>query len=126
MSIELNHTIVWCTDKVKSSGFIAQVLGLPTPRVFMHFLMVDLANHVSLDYYESTEHLAVQHFAFLVGEVEFDATHQRLIQQHIDIWADPARSLKNQINHHFGGRGLYFVDPDGHLFEIITRPYPKT
>lgn len=22
-----------------------------------------------------------------------------------------------------GGRGVYFADPDGHLMEIITRPY---
>jgi catechol 2,3-dioxygenase-like lactoylglutathione lyase family enzyme len=27
------------------------------------------------------------------------------------------------INHQDGGHGLYFEDPDGHLLEIITRPY---
>jgi catechol 2,3-dioxygenase-like lactoylglutathione lyase family enzyme len=27
------------------------------------------------------------------------------------------------LNHRDGGRGLYFEDPDGHLLEIITRPY---
>jgi hypothetical protein len=24
---------------------------------------------------------------------------------------------------HFGGRGVYFEDPSGHMLEIITRPY---
>jgi hypothetical protein len=28
-----------------------------------------------------------------------------------------------EINHHHGGRGLYFLDPVGHGMEIITRPY---
>jgi hypothetical protein len=28
-----------------------------------------------------------------------------------------------EINHHHGGRGLYFLDPAGHGMEIITRPY---
>jgi len=28
-----------------------------------------------------------------------------------------------EINHHDGGRGVYFEDPNGHLLEIITRPY---
>ena len=28
-----------------------------------------------------------------------------------------------EVNHRDGGRGLYFEDPDGHLLEIITRPY---
>ncbi len=30
---------------------------------------------------------------------------------------------RGRINHNDGGRGLYFEDPDGHLLEIITRPY---
>ena len=32
--------------------------------------------------------------------------------------ADPARSRPGEINHHFGGRGIYFRDPDDHLMEI--------
>lgn len=28
-----------------------------------------------------------------------------------------------EINRHDGGRGIDFPDPDGHLLEIITRPY---
>jgi catechol 2,3-dioxygenase-like lactoylglutathione lyase family enzyme len=28
-----------------------------------------------------------------------------------------------EINHHYGGRGFYFRDPDGHLLELITAPY---
>ena len=37
--------------------------------------------------------------------------------------ADPARTKEGEINHHDGGRGAYFEDPNGHLLEIITRPY---
>ena len=29
----------------------------------------------------------------------------------------------DEINHHDGGRGVYFQDPAGHYLEIITRPY---
>jgi hypothetical protein len=28
-----------------------------------------------------------------------------------------------EINHLYGGRGVYFDDPDGHLMEAITKPY---
>jgi hypothetical protein len=41
----------------------------------------------------------------------------------LDHWADPARTRVGEINTHFGGRGVYFQDPSGHLLEIITRPY---
>ncbi len=123
MSAQLNHTIVWCRDQQKSAGFLAQVLGLPAPRQFMHFLVVDLANGVSLDYYQSEEHVGLQQYAFFVSETEFDAVFSRIRARGLDVWADPARTLLGQINHHFGGRGVYFQDPDGHLLEIITRPY---
>jgi hypothetical protein len=36
---------------------------------------------------------------------------------------DPARKQEGQINHHDGGRGVYFEDLNGHLLEVITRPY---
>jgi hypothetical protein len=31
--------------------------------------------------------------------------------------------VKGQINRHDGGRGVYWEDPNGHVLEIITRPY---
>jgi catechol 2,3-dioxygenase-like lactoylglutathione lyase family enzyme len=123
MSITLNHTIVWCRDQARSAGFLTDVLGLPEPRRFMHFLIVDLANGVSLDYYENAEHLALQHYAFLVSEAEFDTIFARITARGLSYWADPARQQPGEINHHFDGRGVYFADPDGHLLEIITKPY---
>lgn len=123
MSAQLNHTIVWCRDQVESAGFVAGMLGLPAPRRFMHFLVVDLSNAVSLDYFQTTEHVALQHLAFLVSESEFDEVFGRIRAKGLEFWADPARTKPGEINHHDGGRGVYFRDPDGHLLEVITRPY---
>ena len=120
---ELNHTIVWCSDKHRSSQFLAEVLGLPAPRTFFHFQVVDLANGVSLDFYQKEGAVAQQHYAFLVSDAEFDAGFGRVKAQGLDYWADPARTMPGEINTHFGGRGVYFPDPDGHLLELITRPY---
>lgn len=90
----------------------------------MHFLVVDLANEVSVDYYEEkVEPIALQHLAFLVDEEEFDPALERVRKLRKEIWADPAKREPGRINRHFGGRGVYFDDPDGHLFEIITKPY---
>ena len=123
MGVQLNHTIIWCRDQAKSANFLTQVLGLPEPRRFMHFLVVDMANGVSMDYYETTNPVAKQHYAFLVAEAEFDPILARIRERVSEIWADPARTQSGKINHHFGGRGVYFEDPDGHLLEIITKPY---
>ena len=124
MAAKLNHTIVWCHDQQKSATFLAEILGLPPPRGFMGFLVVDLANEVSVDYLPAeSEPIALQHLAFLVGEDEFDGALARARARTAEIWADPAKQQPGRINRHFGGRGFYFDDPNGHLFEIITTPY---
>ena len=120
---ELNHTIVWCSDKRRSADFLTGILGQEPARPFLHFLVVDLANGVSLDYFQKDGEVSSQHYAFLVSDAEFDAAFARIEEQGIDYWADPARTRPGEINHHFGGRGVYFADPDNHLMELITKPY---
>ena len=120
---ELNHTIVWCSDKEASSRFLTDILDLLPARTFFHFLVVDMANGVSLDFYQKEEGVSPQHYAFLVSEKEFDAAFGRIKERGLDYWADPARSKSREINTHFGGRGVYFADPDNHLLELITKPY---
>ena len=123
MAAELNHTIVWCSDKMVSSAFLARMLGLPEPHPFLHFMVVDLDNKVLLDFMEKDGAVSPQHYAFLVGEDEFDAILGRIRAEGVAHWADPARTQPGEINRHFGGRGVYFADPDGHLLEALTHPY---
>ncbi len=123
MSVQLNHTIVSCRDQQRSAAFLTGTLGLPAATRFGHFLVVETDNGVSLDYAETTEAITPQHYAFLVGEEEFDAVFGRIEGQGLPYWADPGQTQPGEINHRDGGRGLYFEDPDGHLLEIITRPY---
>ena len=123
MNVQLNHTIVWCRDQAKSTEFLTRILGLPPARRFMHFLVIELSNQVSIDYFETTDPVALQHLAFLVSEPDFDVVLGRLRENVPQIWADPARTQPGEINHFGGGRGVYFQDPDGHLFEVLTRSY---
>jgi catechol 2,3-dioxygenase-like lactoylglutathione lyase family enzyme len=123
MSVRLNHTIVWCRDKRRSATFLAEVLGRPTPTRFGPFLVVELDNGVSLDFYEIDGEIAPQHYAFLIGEDDFDDIFGRVRERGLDHWADPGRSRPGEINRNDGGRGVYFEDPDGHFLEILTRPY---
>lgn len=123
MSAQLNHTIIWCHDNKRSSTFLAKILGRPAPSRFGHFMVVELDNDVSLDFMEKTGDVALQHYAFLIGEDDFDAVFSRIREQGLTYWADPGRTRPDEINHNDGGRGCYFEDPNGHLLEVITRPY---
>jgi catechol 2,3-dioxygenase-like lactoylglutathione lyase family enzyme len=123
MSVQLNHTIVSCRDQQRSAAFLSEILGLPAATRFGHFLVVQADNNVSLDFSETSGEISAQHYAFLVGEEEFDASFGRVKERGVTFWADPGQTRRGEINTRDGGRGLYFEDPDGHLLEILTRPY---
>jgi len=123
MTAQLNHTIVWCKDKHASSAFMAEMLGLPDPVPFAHFMVIPLENGVSMDFMEKQGAIAHQHYAFLVDDAKFDAGMARITAKGLPYWADPARTQPGEINRHWGGRGVYFEDPDGHVLELITKPY---
>ena len=123
MAVQLNHTIVWCRDKARSAAFLADILGRPTPTRFGPFQIVELDNGVSLDFHDTNDEIASQHYAFLIDDESFNAVFARIHARGLPYWADPGQSRANEINRNDGGRGLYFEDPDGHLLEVITRPY---
>jgi catechol 2,3-dioxygenase-like lactoylglutathione lyase family enzyme len=120
MSVELNHTIVWAHDKATSAEFLATILGVPVGPPAGPFVPVALGNGVTLDFGQATE-VHGQHYAFLVGEEEFDAAFARLRDAGIEYYADPGHAERGELNHRSGGRGLYFDDPDGHNMELLTR-----
>jgi len=123
MSIELNHTIVHASDRDATAAFLTEVLGLPEAQEYGPFRVVEVANGVSLDVMHDPGSFQPQHYAFLVGEDEFDAILGRIKDRGLTYWADPFHRQEGQINHNDGGRGVYWEDPDGHNLEIITVPY---
>ena len=123
MAAQLNHTIVSSSDQSRSARFLAEMLGLPPPTRFGPFEVVELDNGVSLDFASIEGSIQPQHYAFLIGESDFDAVIGRIRAQGLEYWADPFGRRSGEINHNDGGRGVYFHDPDGHYMEVITRPY---
>lgn len=123
MTVQLNHTIVHARDSAASSAFLAGILDLPPPTRFGPFMAVALDNGVTLDYADADGEITSQHYAFLIDERGFDEAFGRIRDRGLSFWADPGRSRPGQINTNDGGRGVYFADPDGHLLELITRPY---
>jgi catechol 2,3-dioxygenase-like lactoylglutathione lyase family enzyme len=122
MPVHLNHTIVAARDKRESAAFLADVLGLSPPTTYGPFSVVQLDNDVSLDFVDD-DPVHSRHYAFLVTEQEFDEIFGRIRARGLDYWADPFHQIPGEINTHDGGRGVYWNDPDGHVLEIITRPY---
>ncbi|MFJ6655246.1 VOC family protein [Streptomyces sp. NPDC091377] len=123
MTVQLNHTIVSAHDKHASARFLADLLGLDVSPEYGPFVPVEIPNGVSLDYADADGDITPQHYAFLVTEDEFDAVFARIQRAGLTYWADPHHTREGEINRNDGGRGAYFDDPNGHVLEILTRPY---
>lgn len=125
MNISFNHTIVASRDKRESAEFLTELFGLPSPKPFGHFMVVELEHGASLDYADAGEgeEIRRQHYAFLVSEDDFDAIYAKITSRDLQHWADPGAKRPGEVNHRDGGRGVYFRDPSGHAMEILTRPY---
>ena len=122
MAVQLNHTLLATHDKAASAAFLAEILGLAEPLHVGPFAVVQVGE-VSLDYRDVDGDFETQHYAFLVTEAEFDEILGRVRERRLTYWADPARTKPGEVNGWDGGRGVYFDDPNGHLLEVLTRPY---
>lgn len=118
----LNHIIVPAHDKDASARFLADLLGVEAGPQWGPFRPVQTGNGVTLDFVDSQD-VRTQHYAFLVDDAEFDAAFAKIQGRGIAYWADPHKHQPQAINRHWGGRGVYFDDPNGHLLELITKPY---
>ncbi len=123
MNLQLNHTFVWCRDKGTSAAFLTEIFGLADPVPFGSMLVVQLDNNVSLDFRETDAEILPNHYAFLISEVDFDQVLDRFRSRGLPYWADPEKRRPGEVFRHNGGRGMYFDDPDGHILEVMTRPY---
>jgi catechol 2,3-dioxygenase-like lactoylglutathione lyase family enzyme len=125
MSIQLNHIIVPAKEKWTSAEFLASILGLEAGPQWGPFAPVRTNNGVTIDFADF-EHFETHHCAFLLSDEEFDNALGRLRDKRIVFYADFMRKKSGEINYLYGGRGVYFDDPSGHLFELITQPYGPT
>ena len=119
MTVQLNHTIVYSQDPHESAQFLSAVIGVPVSPDNGHFIPIQLANGVTLDYMHADE-VRPQHYAFLVDDETFDRGLAKLREDGATIWADPGHQTPGEINTRWGGRGFYFADPNGHNMELLT------
>jgi catechol 2,3-dioxygenase-like lactoylglutathione lyase family enzyme len=125
MAVQLNHTIAHAKDPETEARWLCEMLGLPAPTKYPPFDVVTLANGAQIDFIAAGDYrIEPLHYAFLVSDAEFDEIYGRITERGLVHWADPHKQHPGEINHHDGGRGVYWETPDGgHLLEIITVPY---
>ena len=119
MTIVLDHTIVPAHDKEESARFFARIFGLEYQGPVSHFAPVRINESLTIDF-DNWDNFERHHYAFKVGEAEFDGIFDRVRAEGIAYGSGPRSADNMEINRRNGGRGFYFRDPNDHLLEVLT------
>jgi hypothetical protein len=126
MAIALDHTIVPSRSKVASAKLLADLLGVPwAPSALGPFAPVFVNDGLTLDFIDTDEDFPVYHFCFRVSQEEFDAILGRIKAAGIAYRSRVHQPVDYRIDTQFGGSGVYWNEPDGHQWEMVTVSYAR-
>lgn len=123
MGFALDHTIVPAHDKEASARWFARIFGLEYGGTWGPFAPVKVNDTLSMDFDDRRGKFDSLHYAFIAPDEDFDAVLTRVKEDGIAFGSGPFALEDGEINHHYGGRGFYFRDPNGHVLEVITHTY---
>lgn len=127
MGIELDHLIVPSRNRVAAAKMLAELLGVAWQEQgsLGPFSPVYVSPSLTIDFDEWQEPIPKQHYCFRVTDEEFDAILARIKAAGLAYRSSPIGEVDYKINSAFGGRLVYWSEPDGHAWEILTVSYAR-
>jgi len=126
MTIHLDHLLVPSRDKVASAKQLAELLGVPWSAAGGGpFVAVYLNDGLTLDFDQWREPIPMIHYCFRVEPDDFTAILGRLKAAGIAYRSDVHGEVDFRINTWGGGSLVYWNEPDGHQWEMLTVSYAR-
>lgn len=127
MAITLDHLLVPSRDKVAAAQLLAELLDVPwSEQGTGPFIPVFVNDSLTLDFDQWQEPVPQMHYAFHVEPQQFDAILARIKAKGIAYRSGPFTNVIDyQEGSYNGGRIVYWDQPDGHAWEILTVSYAR-
>jgi hypothetical protein len=126
MTVHLDHLMVPSRDKVASARLLAELLGVPWSETGVGpFAPVFVNDELTLDFDEWPEPLPMIHYCFRVSVDEFHAILGRIKAAGIPYRSAVHGPIDYQIDTQHGGSIVYWNEPDGHQWEMLTVSYAR-
>ena len=126
MTVHLDHTIVPSRNKIAAARLLAELLGVRWAETGVGpFTPVYVNDGLTLDFIDTDEDFPVYHFCFRVSEEEFDSILGRIGAAGIGYRSTVRGPRDMQVYTQLGGRIVYWNEPDGHQWEILTVSYAR-
>jgi hypothetical protein len=126
MTVHLDHLMVPARDKLAAAKQLAGLLGVPwSPTGVGPFVPVYLNDGLTLDFDQWSEPLPRIHYCFRVSEAEFDAILGRIRAAGVPYRSRVHGPVDSAVDTAHGGRIVYWNEPDGHYWEMLTESYDR-
>ena len=125
-SIDLDHVMIHARDRIASARLLAQLLDVPWSESGIGpFAPVYVNDGLTLDFDTWSEPIPAIHYAFRVGQDKFDAILGRIKAARIAFRSNVHGPVDSLVNTQYGGSIVYFNEPDGHQWELLTVSYDR-
>jgi catechol 2,3-dioxygenase-like lactoylglutathione lyase family enzyme len=127
MAVQLDHLIIPSRDRVAAAKLLASILGVSWAEQGSvgPFSPVYLNDGLTLDFDQWSEPIPMLHYCFRVDQDTFNAVLARLQAADIAYRSTPHGPADYQVNPAFGGSIVYWSEPDGHVWEVLTISYER-
>jgi catechol 2,3-dioxygenase-like lactoylglutathione lyase family enzyme len=127
MPVQLDHLIVPSKNRVAAAKLLSELLGVPWAEQgpVGPFSPAYVNDGLTLDFDEWTDPIPKQHYCFRVSQSEFDAILARIKAAGIAYRSQPHGPDDYKVNPAFGGNLVYWGEPDGHVWELLTVSYER-
>jgi catechol 2,3-dioxygenase-like lactoylglutathione lyase family enzyme len=126
MSIALDHLLIPSRDRDAAADLLARILGVQSaPARIGPFTAVHVNDGLTIDFDTWEGDVPKGHYCFRVDEAEFDAVLRRLQDEGIAWRSLPHGPEDRKVNTSLGSRILYWAEPDGHVWELLTQSYAR-
>lgn len=126
MTVHLDHLMVSARDKLASAKLLAELLGVPASATGVGpFAPVFVNDGFTIDFGQWSEPLPKNHYCFRVDDPELDAILGRIRVEGIAFRSNVHGPMDNEVNTRHGGRIVYWNEPDGHYWEMLTQSYAR-
>jgi len=126
MALHLDHVTIPSRNQVASAKLLADLLGVPWAETGIGpFSPVYVSDGLTLDFDQTDGPFPILHYCFRVGQEEFDAILGRIQAAGIKYRSAVHGPVDMQIDTQHGGSIVYWNEPDGHQWEILTVSYAR-
>lgn len=126
MAVRLDHLLVPARDKLAAAKLLAELLGVPWAESGIGpFAPVFVNDDLTLDFDQWQGPIPPIHYCFRVEPHEFDAILARIDAAGIAYRSAVHGPVDHQVDTAHGGRIVYWNEPDGHQWEMLTVSYAR-